>query len=161
MAGKKHPKRKSVPKGDEFMRGTTTEEIVKARKKERESKAATILLACLHRRKGRNGKEIAEILQKPSSTVYGWLVCMHQGGLDARHDSPKSGRPRRIGHDGYDDIMKMNRRPAGGQRNKVQRVDGQADPHHAGRTRHRDLPEYGIPHDAPHGRDVADARKAH
>ena len=88
------------------MKGTAAEEIVKARKKEKESKAATILLACLHRRKGRSGREIAEILQKPSSTVYGWLVCMHRGGLDARHDSPKSGRPRKIGRDRYDDIMK-------------------------------------------------------
>ena len=95
MAGKKNPNRKSVPKGDEFMKGTTTEEIERARKKERDSKAATMLLACLHRRKGKDCREIAGILQKPSSTVYGWLVRMHRGGLDARATVPSPGGPER------------------------------------------------------------------
>ena len=97
MAGKK---RKSVPSGEEFMNGTPTDDIRKVLKAEQKSgghaKAVLILLACLWRREGETGGTIAQRLGGSTSTVYGWLSRMHRGGLYARYDKAKPGRPRKI-----------------------------------------------------------------
>ena len=112
MAGKKRQNGSRVPKGDEFMKGTTTEEIEKAIKREKHPKAVRILLACLYRRKGKAGTTIADILHTSPSAVYAWLSRMHQGGLEARYDKPKAGRPRKIGRDRCDEISrKIDERP--------------------------------------------------
>ena len=94
MAGKKRRKQKAVPKGDEFMKGVPTEDIRTAYRKEKTAKAVAILLACLARRGG--GAAIAAMLCTPRSTIHDWLSRMHHGGLAARYDRPKSGRPRKI-----------------------------------------------------------------
>ena len=96
MAGKKRRKQKAVPKGDEFMKGIPTEDIKTAYRKEKTVKAVAILLACLARRNGGGGAAIAAMLHMPRSTIYDWLSRMHHGGLAARCDRPKSGRPRKI-----------------------------------------------------------------
>ena len=96
MAGKKRRKQKAVPKGDEFMKGVPTEDIRTAYRKEKTVKAVAILLACLARRNGGGGAAIAAMLHMPRSTIYDWLSRMHHGGLAARCDRPKSGRPRKI-----------------------------------------------------------------
>lgn len=98
MAGRKHQNGK-VPKGDEFMHGTSTDDTRTALKREKGGKglkAALILLACLWRRSGRDGTWIADAMEQPRSTIYDWLTRMHRGGLDARHDLPIPGRPLKI-----------------------------------------------------------------
>ena len=82
------------------MEKTSTNDIkttLKAeRRRNRGSKAATILLACLWMRQGENGTVIASRLNVNTSTVYNWLSRMHRNGLDARYDKVKPGRPRKI-----------------------------------------------------------------
>ena len=67
-----------------------------AYRKEKTVKAVAILLACLARRDGGGGAAIAAMLRMPRSTIHDWLSRMHHGGLAARYDRPKSGRPRKI-----------------------------------------------------------------
>ena len=98
MAGRK---RKSAPSGEEFMDGAPADDIRKVLKAEQKSgghaKAVLILLACPCRREGETGGAIAQRLGGSTGTVYGWLSRMRRGGLDARYDKAKPGRPRKIG----------------------------------------------------------------
>ena len=109
MAGKKQQNGK-VPKGGEFMGGTSTDDIRAALKKEKRNKdlkAALVLLACLWRRNGRDGTWIADTMEQPRSTIYDWLTRMHRGGLDACHDLPIPGRPLKIKPEIHPEISKM------------------------------------------------------
>ena len=78
------------------MKDVPTEDIMTAYRKEKTVKAAAILIVCLARRDGDGGAAIAAMLRMSRSTIYDWLSRMHHGGLVARYDRPKSGRPKKI-----------------------------------------------------------------
>ena len=107
--GKKR-KKSAIPNGEQFMKGTSTDEIRAAYKAEQKcdgcAKAVLILLACLHRRDGKTGSAIAALLGESSSTVYGWLSKMHSGGLEACYDKAKPGRPRKLDSKIHEKISK-------------------------------------------------------
>jgi transposase len=103
---------KKAPTGDEFMPGTSTEDIERRYKEQLKlangkrdttggvnrtnSKYILILLACIQCRAGMKPMKIAEMLCESPGTMSGWLSRMHKGGLDALYDQPKSGRPPKI-----------------------------------------------------------------
>ena len=97
---RKRGKRKPVPSEEKFMPDVSTDDIKAVLKTEQKSdgnaKAVLILLACSWRRDGEDGTYIARCLNQSVSTVYAWLSRMHQGGLGARYDKPRLGRPRII-----------------------------------------------------------------
>ena len=64
--GRKKQQNGKVPKGDEFMGGTSTDDIKAALKKEKrwkDLKVALVLLACLWRGNGRDGTWIADTVE--------------------------------------------------------------------------------------------------
>lgn len=87
MAGEKR-KTEPVPDGDRFMEGIPTGDIRAALDTERRSggnlEAVLVLLACLWRRDGYTGADIAARLHEAPPTIHDWLAKMHRGGLDAR-----------------------------------------------------------------------------
>ena len=93
MGGKKQSE--TVPKGDRFMEGISTDDIRATLSKEKVANnldAGLVMLACLWRRNGRDGTWIADMLQVSCGTIHDWLSTMHRGGLDARyecHDNPE------------------------------------------------------------------------
>ena len=77
--------------GDEFMTGTTIEQLQDLHKKEKNANAAYRLLACIHRKSGMMLYDIAKMLNKAPSTVHTWLVRMNERGPEGRYHNKHPG----------------------------------------------------------------------
>lgn len=82
-----------VPKGNSFLFHTTTEEIKKLYRNEKNAKAKIRLQACLMRRQEKTLEEISDKVQYPLTTVGDWLRRIYNKGLNRRYSIKQSGRP--------------------------------------------------------------------
>jgi len=57
------------------------------------------LLAMYHLQQGKDLKQVAEIVQHHWQTVQSWLRRFREAGFDGLFESPRSGAPKKIGHD--------------------------------------------------------------
>ena len=76
---------------EKFLPHTKTDYLRKALKKEKDPKARTKLVACIHKKEGKTNVEIADILKVPRSTVGYWLSNISRGGIRRRRAIKRKG----------------------------------------------------------------------
>ena len=74
-----------------FLPKVATARLRKMHKKEKNLKAAKILLACIYRKDGKTLKEISDIMNESISTVAHWLKRIEERGLNGRRDIKNKG----------------------------------------------------------------------
>ena len=86
----------SIPTGDKFLAGTSSNRLKKMQKAEKDPKAAVRLIAYNLRKDGMTIQQIADSLKRSYSTVRNWLVRAVQSGVDGRHSIPQKGAPNKL-----------------------------------------------------------------
>ena len=81
--------------GSRFLPGRSIDDLQDMHKRERNPKAATLLLVCIMRKKGMSIRQIAAAHNRSYSTIRSWLARINEGGIGRRHDIKRpGGRPR-------------------------------------------------------------------
>ena len=86
----------SIPAGEDFLPGTSAEELGRMAKVEKDGKTARKFLAAHHRKMGSSIAEIAWIVSETYGTARRWLADIHKGGLGAVPRRKNPGAPRKI-----------------------------------------------------------------
>ena len=85
-----------LEKGDMFLQKTSLKELKRLYKKETNSKAKLRLLAAIHRKRGKSMDIIAELLEKPRTTIHGWLTYFQERGISGKDSIKQEGRPCKL-----------------------------------------------------------------
>jgi transposase len=86
----------NVPKGEEYLKEHSKEELVGMYREEKDGRAKIRLLAAILRKEGKTLKEISDIIKYPLTTIKGWLHGMYERGIERAHPIKQSGRPREL-----------------------------------------------------------------
>jgi len=82
-----------LPKGAQFLGGTSLSRLNKLYKKEDDAKAKLRLLACIKRKQGHTFPEMSSEMNVAPSTLSDWLTRIQKHGLDRRKNKKQEGRP--------------------------------------------------------------------
>ena len=74
-----------------FLPNVSAAKLRKLHKRETDPKVKLRLLACIHRKGGKNIEEIADAINEPKSTVNDWLNRMESGGLKRMYNIKNKG----------------------------------------------------------------------
>src|SRR3989338_1505047 len=85
-----------LEKGVMFLQKTSLKELKRLYKKETNSKAKLRLLAAIHRKRGKSMDIIAELLEKPRTTIHGWLTYFQERGISGKDSIKQEGRPCKL-----------------------------------------------------------------
>ncbi len=87
----------SIPTGGMFLPNTRMSYLRQCHRDEEDPKAATRLLAYMHRKEGRSIRQTGRLLNRPYATVHRWLLhAVEGGGISGRHDAAPPGAPCRL-----------------------------------------------------------------
>ena len=85
-----------VAKGGVFLPTISVTQLRALSRREKLRKPQLRLLAALRRKQGWTVERIAESLEQPLMTVYGWLSRLDRRGIEALRDKKQPGRPPRL-----------------------------------------------------------------
>lgn len=86
------PGKIEIKRGPEFLPSTSMHYLKRCRRNEPSPRVRERLLACMHRKDGMAVRQIAVLLKRSYSTVYGWLARVQTEGIGRRHDHAPPGR---------------------------------------------------------------------
>jgi transposase len=96
----------NLPKGEEFLPGTSLKELRKLYREETKAKPKLRLLCAIHRKEGKSLDDIVDMTNMKRRTVHAILKRFIERGVDAKESIKQEGRPNRLTEKQQKDLIK-------------------------------------------------------